>query len=750
MTKKKNASTSPRPHSTAKDGAAPETVKEYTDTLLPLADPDDEYDSFLGMENEEETPQTEAKYSAVLWPELPEPEEVPLSSRRMTKEAFTRALADAMQRSSPVYQFRTVSANTILRLQPQGRAIVDAPPGSGKTWTLVRRALRLAAAAPRPEDIILLCSTPTDKEHLLERLHEAGRRSKQGDAWKRLTVLTFDAYAAHLLEVLAAAHPSQRISLEGRTGQSLPDAGLVLGKHPELLADVRHVLVDDIQNIVGPTAAFFLQLTAALPETSGFTYFGDRCQALFDLPAAKSNYASADQLYGQLMRANPEAALLSLSGNRRSTEEMVQLAEPFREALLTGRPGRIAQAAASLLHKVRSQDIAWQDLHPTSLRSLVTGKTLGILTRTKGEALAISNLLYQGGITHNLLLEGQGPRWAGWLGRVLLAHEGTSLDQESFAAVFADLYPGTDAVPYWQALSATQPDPLAGSYQIRDLLAAVHRLPDRSELGPSPDEEPAAVTVSTIRMSRGREFDTVLLASDLFNGGGYTDRAQREAARRSDAEALAESRLVYVGLTRARKKLYLMMLPLEAVRLSQIRSRRPARAGRWYKSQVRRLPTTVLKSYRRRSLRAFEVSVDDLAPESFAENEDAQTYLLTSAPDLPDAEMELRFIDNKGQPSYGLFDPEQAALQLGRSTDEFVLELTTALGYARNLKRDSIGPEHFPEAFRDLYVQRVATHIGAAAEAPPHAKISGDQAVWLGLDVIGFARAVDSAPPAKE
>lgn len=715
-------------------------------TLLPPAEPDDEYDSFLLMDEASETPQKEAEFSAVLWPDQEVPEQPEAGGRRMTKESFMKALADAVSRPAPVYAFRDASAKSVLRLADTARAIVDGPPGSGKTWALVRRIFRLAASADNPSDILVLLPGREDKRRLLEALAKASRRSKLGNAWQQVQISTFDAFAARLIENWQEEDPENLRSRPDWSPQTLREAAMLLRDHPSLAGHFRHVLVDDIQNVVGQQAAFLLQLTAVLPAGCGFTYFGDRCQALFDLPSAKSNYASADQLYGQLMRANEDALLMALNGSKRSTDEVTELAAPFREAILSGRPAAVDQAAETLLHNARSQDIPWQDLHPTSLRSLTSGKTLGILTRTKGEALAISNLLYQGGITHNLLLDASEQRWAGWLGRVVLAYDGESLDQESFRDIFLDLYPGANPGLYWSALTATQEEPDKENHTIRDLLAGVRALRDRDDLGISPDEEQAAVTVSTIRMARGREFDTVLLASDLFNGGGYTDRAQREAARRSSAETLAEARLAYVGLTRARKKVYLMMLPLEAVRLSQIRSRRPDGPGRWYKSQIRRLPTRVLKSYRRRSLHAFEVGIDDFVPESFAGSEDAQTYLLTSAPDLPDAEMELRFMKEHGQaPFYGLFDPEQAALQLGSSSPEFMTELTAALGYARNIRRDSVGPEHFPEAFRDVYVQRVVTHIGPAEGAPPHAKIYGDQAVWLGLDVIGFAKAVNGS-----
>lgn len=758
MKKKHTAPETAAPSADAALQPAPATVPS-TDagTLLPPAEPDEEYDSYLLIEDEDDSPRAEAEYAAVLWPDehaTPAPA-APRAERRMTKDAFTRAMAEALQRTTPVYQFRTVSPGSVARLNTAVRAIVDAPPGSGKTWALVRRILRLAAKSEHPEDILVLCASQDDRHHLLTALRKAARRSKLGDAWKRVPVRTFDEFARELISKWLDQESGSRRELSagqpaGWSPQTLKETGRLLRDHSELVDGLEHVLVDDIQNIVGQQAAFLLQLLGVLPDEAGFTLFGDRCQALFDLPSSKSNYGSADQLYGQLMHAHTDAELLGFEGNRRSSDEVAALSAPYRRAILSGRPDAVDRAASGLLRKVRSQDIAWQHLHPTSLRSLVTGKSLGILTRTTGEALAISNLLHQAGIAHNLALASREQRWAGWLGRVLLACESDSLDEESFTEIFRDLYPEAEAGPYWEALTASQNVPSKKRHAVRDLLAGIQNLPDRSDLGASPDEEQAAITVGTIRMSRGSEFDTVLLASDLFNGGGYTDRAQREAAQRTEAEALAEARLVYVGLTRAKRRLYLMMLPLEAVRLSQVRSRRPPATGRWYKSQIKRLPTAVLKSYRRRSLQRFEVDADDFRPASFAESEDAQTYLLTTAPDLPDAEMELRLEENAGKPAYRLFDPEQPSLQLAVSEADFAAELAAALGYAQNIKRGDVSAEHYPEAFRDVYVERVVTHIGPAEEAPPYAKIYGDLAVWLGLDVAGFARAISkTAPPGR-
>lgn len=710
-------------------------------TLLPPAETDEEYDPYLLPQDTQDTPQEEEAISALLWPEKQTrlPEKLSSGPRRMSREAFTKALARVVT-PPPVFSFDAVRQKTVIRLDASERTIVNAPPGTGKTYALIQRIFYLLLKGAGPENIVVICISFSQKRRLLSLLKAEGEKKGMQDVSEKVRILTYEDFAK---ELLTGTHEENiRISVDNP--DLLKKAGALLATSAGPLSPLQHLFADDVQNIVGPQAAFLLQLTAHLPSGAGFTYFGDRCEAIFDVPANKANYSMSDQLYGQLLHTYRDAKRLTMSKNYRSTPELTSLSEPYRQAILSGHAEEVEQAASEVLHRVRSQDIPWQDLWPSAFRAWTRNETLGILTRTSGEALAVSGLLYGAGIAHTLHISHQEEQYGAWLGRVLLAHRKDTISRAEFVQTFRRLYPKADPGPYWDGLRSGQADPAARRFAVADLLSALQDPEKHAQLLPSPDEKPAPVTVSTIHMAGGLEFDTVFLASDLLSGG-YTQRARKEAAKRTDAQVLAESRQVYVALTRARRRLFLMMLPLEAVRLSKIRSRRPHGPERWYKSQIKRVPAPMLKSYRKRSLRAFEIGIAaDLLPETFADSEEIQFYLQDTGSELPNAELELRLEKTAPYPSYELIDPDVPSLRLAQTDRDFVTELTSALGYARNLQKNSIRNEHYPETFREIYVRRVVTHIGPAAEAPVNARIYGDFCIWLGLEVVGFARAVEA------
>ena len=94
---------------------------------------------------------------------------------------------------------------------------------------------------------------------------------------------------------------------------------------------------------------------------------------------------------------------------------------------------------------------------------------------------------------------------------------------------------------------APQPDPSLGAFLERVALVA-----DSDQIPPAPDtEDTGVVTLMTLHTAKGLEFDTVFLT-------GLEDGVFPHLRALNDAHELEEERrLAYVGVTRARKRLYL-------------------------------------------------------------------------------------------------------------------------------------------------------------------------------------------------
>jgi DNA helicase-2/ATP-dependent DNA helicase PcrA len=99
------------------------------------------------------------------------------------------------------------------------------------------------------------------------------------------------------------------------------------------------------------------------------------------------------------------------------------------------------------------------------------------------------------------------------------------------------------------AAGAAQPDPSLGAFLERVALVA-----DSDQIPDAPDRaDTGVVTLMTLHTAKGLEFDTVFLTG--CEDGVFPH--QRAIAERTGDELAEERRLAYVGITRARKRLYI-------------------------------------------------------------------------------------------------------------------------------------------------------------------------------------------------
>jgi superfamily I DNA/RNA helicase len=89
---------------------------------------------------------------------------------------------------------------------------------------------------------------------------------------------TFDSFASRVLREAATNTMWEAAGYDGRIAAA---TRLILDGRAELiLAHVRHILVDEVQDLVGVRAALVSALLA--DQTRGWTAFGDPAQAIYE------------------------------------------------------------------------------------------------------------------------------------------------------------------------------------------------------------------------------------------------------------------------------------------------------------------------------------------------------------------------------------------------------------------------------------------------------------------------------------
>ncbi len=421
----------------------------------------------------------------------------------------------------------------VIEAPVSSRLLVTAGPGTGKTRTLLTRAQWLAdydELEPGTELLVLSFSRAA--------VETVARRGFSETDLGRLPVRTIDSLAGR---ILLEADASLEDSYEGR----IAAATKALRENQRagaFLASVRHVLVDEAQDVVGVRAVFvklLLELVCRDPAC-GFTVFGDPAQAIFDFQMRQTGVDRQRllDLLGPLARERRELK----TNHRMQTSRLLDLADSLGRTLREGGPGKDWPAFRRKVSDDVLREVGWSDLDDAVLkiRSVLEapeGSRLAVLCKTNAEVLRLAAHLQEGGLDIAVRHRAQDRGGAPWL---------ATLFSEAPVAV-APIPPDTD---YTSDRLWMQPPPdlvriLRQVGLARDRDIDLNRLATMLRCGACPEEltarRDAAITVSTVHRAKGLEYDTVFVV-------------ERERTVK-DEDAQEEARVLYVAGTRARKEL---------------------------------------------------------------------------------------------------------------------------------------------------------------------------------------------------
>ncbi|SDS78210.1 Part of AAA domain-containing protein [Nocardioides scoriae] len=407
----------------------------------------------------------------------------------------------------------------VAEAEPDARQIVLAAPGSGKTEVVAARVDALAELHDLDVvDEVLVLS--------FSRAAVAALRSRLGPRSARPlpTIRTIDSTATMLLDEVAADDWAG-LDFDGRIERIR--AVLAAGAASESLSLLGHVVVDEVQDLVGIRARFVLDLLRALPEGAGFTLLGDPRQALYDFQLTDATDMTARDFLD-------EAALLSgrhpvdrvrLLGQYRARSEDARSVASLGATDLDG--GEWTQAVEDHLGSV----LTMGDVAGVARPVARWPGTTAFLCRTNGDALVVAGVLRELEVTARLrpLVEKQPLET--WVARAVSGST-TSITKTDVIDRLTGVV--SDPEASWRLLKATE-----RNLRVADRID-IARLTMRVDLGDFPaalGAGPGPVVVSTVHRAKGLEFDNVVVVDP-------------DGMREPDGSSVA-----YVALTRARDRL---------------------------------------------------------------------------------------------------------------------------------------------------------------------------------------------------
>ncbi|WP_267394197.1 MULTISPECIES: UvrD-helicase domain-containing protein [unclassified Sphingomonas] len=434
----------------------------------------------------------------------------------------------------------------VIEADPSDKLLVSAGPGMGKTSVACSRVAHLVDRENVTDSNIWLVSfTRAAITEVKARISDFAENPDNVFAVK---ISTIDSQA---WKIRYGFSPEQVSDLFGGFETGISRAIEVMQERAEdfrdSFYDIEHVIVDEAQDVTGERARFLLAFIALLQPSCGLTVFHDPAQAIYDYAEDEETpLRFTDGLKEMLGDRLQEHFLKRIY--RTEEPALLRLYEDLRLDILgnadttpddfKARADLVRQAAVSIGGKQFDQaELAGYD-------------DALVLFRRKIEVAQASAFMARDGLPHRLRMSGLPRHLQPWLALTLSGTNGRSVSREQFAesharaaAAHTDLVGGDEqAEQRWDQMIR----------HARGPRGEVDLLKLRSRLASSPPDEfvlpefgHKGPILGTIHASKGREADHVFL--QINEGWG--------AGGRTDLNLVEESRVLFVGATRARRSL---------------------------------------------------------------------------------------------------------------------------------------------------------------------------------------------------
>lgn len=454
-------------------------------------------------------------------------------------------------------------------------------------------------------------------------------------------VRTFDSFAGQLI-LWAEEEPAGSFEARIRRATQLLRES---SETPDPLVDLRHVVIDEVQDLVGDRADFVIEILRTLGADVGITALGDPLQGIFDfqLDDARSKTSSTAVMHA--LRHEFGCTEVELGKNYRARgkdpKRVVKLGEELRKAKDAEKAdGLIAELESTLLDLGEIDE--WADLVSKD------GVRTAVLCASNPDVLRVSRYLSRSDIRHAVRRQAQDFGAASWIGKSLTSLSGQTINRSEVEDALAEALGRAEIEPSWYLLKSVAADKRGrDALNLRRLRSSI-----RTNMLPLTLTEPdtANVIVSTVHRAKGLEFDRVFLVTPNYE--------------HEDEDEWATIRREYVALSRARDEIYVCELP---------QPRSSFETMRWLPG--RRVERVYNRKTGKKRVKSFEFLYDDVdvsEPVAGAGVEAADAQEILRDQDLIGTNVEAVLdheVSSPELPSY-LFTSEDGYL-LGRSSESF-------------------------------------------------------------------------------
>ncbi|WP_143111479.1 UvrD-helicase domain-containing protein [Arthrobacter sp. ov118] len=579
------------------------------------------------------------------------------------------------------------SQRAVAEAEPEARMFVTAAAGQGKTEVLLARVKTLVEDGLNPADEILVLS-------FSRAAVEAVRKRARIHDLDGLQIRTFDSFAAQIL--IDMEEESLGDSFDARIRKA---TRYIAGDEtPDRVTYLKHILVDEAQDLVGDRAELVLALFFALGDDLGFTVLGDPLQGIYDFQLEESESPRTSTELIETLVNEFGAEQQTLTNHYRAvtdrTRSLISVGDEIRNLGALDEPA--CGAGHSLLDDFRREVSSASVLNESGALSPNEGDTTALLCSTNYEVLIASELLWENGYPHLIRRKAQDMSVAPWVHQVFKDLEDRTYDADAIKSRLHHLL-GEAAADRWLALKTAEGN--FSAYDSLDVPQLSQRLRSRSVPLTLTVADVAPLIVSTVHRAKGLEFTNVLYLQPEFGS----------PAAEQNAATLKQK---YVALSRAREEIVSTKLPKKILKHAD------GSKGRWLEKAYGKYGQYTAR------MEFLNSDIDDVSP-YYAGDGDAQA--VQDGLVLGDLLGEVVSGRIESQPEVGEIPRYELTAsdgrRLGRTSQSFAYALKKNFGFKGNRSQE------WPIAFTGARV----TSIECATGHPEETRLAGlgSSGMWL-------------------
>lgn len=631
------------------------------------------------------------------------------------KKTSTVIVSNVMPQKESIFKkFETVRQDSVITAPVSTRQLVNAGPGTGKTWVVIERIINLLNEQNvDPEEIVVLCFSRAAVEVIHNRLAIEASKNRVSDAINYVDVRTFDSFASQLLYWVKENTEDTVIKRDiGMLGydQRIRTFIETVKNNNELISQCSHLFVDEVQDLVTDRARMVLELIRSLPGECGVTLLGDSCQSIYDYQAENENMSST-LFYKNICERISGMEYYTFNRNYRQTNNLAVLGDEYRKVILSGDLVKCNnywdKCVAPKIERFDGYEV--DKITKNEIQKLLDMGTVGILTRTNGQALKISAEFRKKGIEHVLTRRLSDNSLNKWIALIFNSTTYMSLEKSDFIQEYNKIFLfNNDAEEIWsnlQELCRTSADHIG----IREILYGIWNGAQNTLF--YENQEEYDLTITNIHRGKGREYDTVLIENSIFE--------EKE-------KTLEEHKVCYVALTRARSNIYKITAQSNYMSIDKEGDRRSyeAKYGRNGK----------------RHLSKIEVGLyEDVDIRSCVTMQDIQPFLRSNYRELKGKEVILLKDNHVSEYVTYRIIMKDSGKEIGKTGQSFYDSMVRILRNIYRLPEKTV-PFFtiFPNQIREVFIDNIVSVIGKTDGTEIGVKVYGDMVTWNVISLVGY------------